>query len=476
MLKETVTDTPVPSHGDGDTARQAAGDVPRAMTGTAPVRVTNPRVIVGEIGRPRADLGPAARRVRGAFARQAAGSAAIAASTPATARASSPARRRFDAPERLVPILVAVFLVIATLTAAPAVVGVTGATTVSDGAARLVVGGDQGPNGALAAGVDGVDWAGPDAPIDGPTANGASIEAAAPGDADVAGQFLDDGTLLKPVVVETNVADSKDRLRSYKVRSGDTLTGIARRMGVSMMTIWWANKLKTKDDLHVGQALVIPPVDGLILTAKAGDTLDTIARAKGIDPDEVAAYNNLTDRTLVIGQVIILPGALGRGIPTPKPTHRAIARVPSSGGGASRGSPGSRPVIHNPGQYNGGVFGWPVPGGHISQYYSYGHPAIDIAAPVGTPIVAAAGGAVIYASWKSNGGGYQVWIAHGSGLYTTYNHMSSVSVGVGQHVGRGQFLGRVGSTGNSTGPHCHFEVWRGPVWSGGVRVNPLAYL
>jgi murein DD-endopeptidase MepM/ murein hydrolase activator NlpD len=83
---------------------------------------------------------------------------------------------------------------------------------------------------------------------------------------------------------------------------------------------------------------------------------------------------------------------------------------------------------------------------------------------------------VIFAGWKNNGGGYQVWISHGSNLYTTYNHMSSITVGRGQSVGRGQQVGRVGMTGNATGPHCHFEVWRGPIWNGGTRVNPLLYL
>ena len=81
-----------------------------------------------------------------------------------------------------------------------------------------------------------------------------------------------------------------------------------------------------------------------------------------------------------------------------------------------------------------------------------------------------------FAGWRSNGGGYQVWISHGSGLYTTYNHMSSVSVHAGQRVSKGQRVGRVGATGWATGPHLHFEVWRGPVWSGGHRVNPYGYL
>ena len=121
---------------------------------------------------------------------------------------------------------------------------------------------------------------------------------------------------------------------------------------------------------------------------------------------------------------------------------------------------------------------WPVVGGnnYISQYYHYGHYGLDIAADYGSRVRAAAGGTVIFAGWKSNGGGYQVWIAHGSGLYTTYNHMSGVSVGRGQSVGRGEQVGRVGQSGNATGPHLHFEVWKGPIWDGGTRVNPLGYL
>jgi murein DD-endopeptidase MepM/ murein hydrolase activator NlpD len=117
-----------------------------------------------------------------------------------------------------------------------------------------------------------------------------------------------------------------------------------------------------------------------------------------------------------------------------------------------------------------------VAGGYISQYSHYGHPAIDIAADYGTGVKAAASGTVIYAGWKSNGGGYQIWIAHGGGLYTTYNHLSSVAVSYGDHVGRGEFIGRIGASGWATGPHLHFEVWHGEIWGGGSRVNPLSYL
>ena len=299
---------------------------------------------------------------------------------------------------------------------------------------------------------------------------GTSLTALAPDDrvGTVSG-LLEDGTLLKPVAVDTTVSDGKALLRTYRVRSGDTLTGIARKHGVSMMTVWWANNLTAKDDLHIGQILTIPPVSGLIVTVGPSDTLETLAAKYAIDPTSIVDANQLDDPNLVIGQTLTMPGALGAGIatPTPKPVVKSTA---GGSGGSSGGS--ARP----PATYTGGAFAWPVAGGYISQYYHYGHYGIDIAADYGTRVKAAAGGTVIFSGWKSNGGGYQVWIAHGSGLYTTYNHMSGVSVGKGQKVGKGQQVGRIGQSGYATGPHLHFEVWKGMIWDGGRRVNPLGYL
>ena len=291
----------------------------------------------------------------------------------------------------------------------------------------------------------------------------------------VEGPFLADGTLLKPVAVDTQVADGSDLVKTYKVKAGDTLSGIAHKHGVKMMTLWWANKLESKDDLHRGQVLRIPPVNGLVVEVKAGQTIADLATAHKVTTARIIETNGLTDENLVVGQVLVLPGAKGEPIPTPKPTKKPTSKAngssrSSGGGGGGGGS--ARP----PKTYSGGNFAWPAPGGHVSQYYHYGHYGLDIDGSSGDRIVAAAGGTVTFAGWKSNGGGYQVWIAHGSGLYTTYNHMSSVSVGRGQHVSKGQKIGRMGATGFASGSHLHFEVWRGPIWNGGRRVNPLAYL
>ena len=378
-------------------------------------------------------------------------------------------------PERAVPAAaVAILLVASAISSAPALSrnGPTGGTAGTGHEARITAGGMSavgGPDGTIDdSAVEGLGViAGGGAVQDDGRGSGAdsgtTTQVAA-----LAGT-LDDGTLLKPVAVDTTVEDGSGLMRTYRVRSGDTLTGIARKFGVTMMTVWWANHLRSKDDLHIGQILTIPPVSGVVVTVGSSDTLETLAAKYSIEPSEIIDANDLADPNLVIGQTLTIPGGHGAGIATPKPA--APKPVASKSSGSRSGSSGS-----GPSRYTGGKFAWPVAGGYISQYYHYGHYAIDIAADPGTRVKAAAAGTVIFAGWKSNGGGYQVWISHGSNLYTTYNHMMSISVGRGQHVSRGQQVGRVGSTGNATGPHLHFEVWRGPVWNGGTRVNPLIYL
>jgi murein DD-endopeptidase MepM/ murein hydrolase activator NlpD len=291
-----------------------------------------------------------------------------------------------------------------------------------------------------------------------------------------AGNFLDDGTLVTGYAPETEVADGSDLIQRYKVKSGDTLVTIAKRYGVSMKTLWWANKLESKDDLHIGQVLRIPPVSGLVVTVKDTDTIDSLSDTYSVKAAKIIELNGLDDPTLVVGQTLVLPGAKGAPIPTPKPTPKPAAKPRSTSGGGGKANRPSSGGAES--RYNGGQFHWPVVGGgnYVSQYAHAGHMAVDIAGDYGSPVVAAAGGRVVFAGWKSNGGGWQVWISHGSGIYTTYNHMSGVAVGTGQSVGRGQRVGRLGASGWATGPHLHFEVWRGGrPWGGGYQTNPMRY-
>lgn len=340
---------------------------------------------------------------------------------------------------RTVPIAIGLIVVLAAgISLAPAAAPVGAAQGVQPGV-RLAVGGGA----AVMAGMDD------------------QLVGAADGETPT--DYVDDGTLYKPVAVDTTVQSASSLLRKYKVQSGDTLTGIASRFGVSMMTLWWANNITSKDSLKVGQTLVIPPVSGLVYTVKVGDTLDSVAAANKIDAIEIMDANGLTDTNLIVGQVLVLPGAKGEPIPTPKPTKR-----PSSGSGGSGVAP----------TYNGGTWRWPVSGGgnYISQYFHYGHYGVDIAASYGSPVLAALAGNVVYAGWASTGCGYTVILRNSSSIYTMYCHNSKVLVSKGQSVSKGQQIARIGSSGWATGPHLHFAVSIGyPHESGSYFVNPLRY-
>jgi len=106
----------------------------------------------------------------------------------------------------------------------------------------------------------------------------------------------------------------------------------------------------------------------------------------------------------------------------------------------------------------GGTF-WsnPLPSGTYMRGFYAGHSGIDLASSTGTPILAANGGPILYAGWNSWGYGNTVVIGHGP-FSTLYGHMSSLAVACGNTVSAGQVIGYVGSTGNSSGPHLHFEV------------------
>ena len=123
---------------------------------------------------------------------------------------------------------------------------------------------------------------------------------------------------------------------------------------------------------------------------------------------------------------------------------------------------------------------WPVAtrSSYISTWYSSHHPALDIAAPSGTHVVPIGNGTVVFAGWKSNCGGYQVWVSHGNGLYSAYYHMARENSYRGEWVtGGSETIGWVGSTGCATGPHLHIEVWKGYPWrSGSYRVNPWGFI
>jgi murein DD-endopeptidase MepM/ murein hydrolase activator NlpD len=240
----------------------------------------------------------------------------------------------------------------------------------------------------------------------------------------------------------------------YAVKSGDTVSSIAKTFGVSVDTIIWANKLKSAKNIKVGQRLKIPPVTGIVHKVRRGETVYSIAKKYSANPQEIVDYPFNTfanDETfaLQIGQVLYVPNGV-----MPKARPRVPAPVASM-------------VARGVGK---GMFIWPT-SGRITQRYSWYHPAVDIANKSAPDVVAAASGKVILVISSRWGYGRHVVIDHGNGYRTLYAHLNRIYVKKGQTVSQGQALGQMGSTGRSTGTHLHFEIIKK-----GTKLNPLSLL
>ncbi len=245
----------------------------------------------------------------------------------------------------------------------------------------------------------------------------------------------------------------------YTVHKGDTLASIAKMFNVTPNTIRWANNTSV---IHEGDQLIILPIAGVQYTVKAGDTLVSVAKKYKGDAQEIAQYNGIdANAALEAGTSLIIPNG---EVPA---TAAQIAQTARQKTLSKIKKGGTEPYLGGSGPDLGGYYSWPIAGGVITQGL-HGWNAVDIGAPTGTSIYAAAGGTVIVARSGGYNGGYgsYVVISHPNGTQTLYGHMSRVIAQVGAHVDQGEVIGKVGMTGLATGPHLHFEV-RG-------AVNPFA--
>ena len=241
---------------------------------------------------------------------------------------------------------------------------------------------------------------------------------------------------------------AKGAIATYTVKEGDSLSEIASSHGVSTNTVLWANDISDASLIKPGMDLIILPVSGVQYKVKSGDTLGSIAKKYSGEAGDIASYNGLSvGAALTEGTVLIIPG----GELAEAPAKKKAAASSSSAKKASPKAARSLPALS-------GYFGNPLPGGKLSQGI-HGYNGVDIAAPSGTPIYAAASGSVIVAKNGGYNGGYgsYVVISHDNGTQTLYAHMSSVAAGGGS-IEKGALIGYVGNTGKSTGNHLHFEV------------------
>lgn len=247
----------------------------------------------------------------------------------------------------------------------------------------------------------------------------------------------------------------------YAVQNGDTISAIARRFGLTINTILWANNLNANSFIRPGDKLTILPYSGVLYTVKSGDTVSKIASKYGVEASKILSCNDL-GAGLKAGQKIIVPGA--------KKLAETVAR-PRTSASRSGLSLISNLTQSAPSRNTGsGKMAWPTQGRRITQYFSWRHLGLDIANKIGTPIYAADDGVVIFAGWAT-GYGNSIVIDHGGGIKTRYGHASKLFVSVGDEVSRGDNIMAMGSTGWSTGSHLHFEVI-----VSGSKYNPLNYV
>jgi len=262
--------------------------------------------------------------------------------------------------------------------------------------------------------------------------------------------IVDDSALLSeegPGGTVANISESQShQISVYVVRKGDTLSGIAEMFDVSVNTIRWGNDIGKNGTIQPGQTLTILPITGVKHVVKKGDTIASIAKKYSGDTNDILNFNGLESGIpLALGTEVIIPNGEVAAPVAPKVTVKSGAKSSTPLVGATISADGYfiRPIV-----------------GGVKTQGIHGYNGVDLAASIGTPIRASAGGTVIVSRASGWNGGYGAYvvISHDNGTQTLYAHMSKDIVSVGQRVTQGEVIGSVGNSGLSTGPHVHFEI------------------
>jgi murein DD-endopeptidase MepM/ murein hydrolase activator NlpD len=251
-------------------------------------------------------------------------------------------------------------------------------------------------------------------------------------------EFLYPTSLRAPLGGNLTARSGAPTITKHTVQQGESLWNIAQKYHVKIETILAMNDLPNARYLKTGQILEVPDTDGSLVTVRRGDTIEGLCKNYGVDITELVNSNPGLDITrLIVNQKLFIPGlnALEQLFRFIWPVHGRIS-----------GRYGHRyhPIFHR----------------------RMMHTGLDIAAGYGTTIGAAMDGRVDFVGTKG-GYGKTIIIEHANGYETLYGHCSKILVKRGQTVKKGQAVGKIGSSGYSTGPHVHFEVRRY-----GKRVNP----
>lgn len=267
---------------------------------------------------------------------------------------------------------------------------------------------------------------------------------------DVAPVIVDVALAPAPVPLTFVGSKPEHEFVVYRVERGDTPNGIADMFGIQATTLLGGNPQLSQESslLQTGVDLVILPIDGVLHDVQPGDSLESISAQYGIPVETIIGYapNNLEFPYRLYPETqIMVPGAV-RDVFVWTPPSLESVRGRSTGSGVA-------PLI-----VGTGTFIYPVNGRNFTQYFWYGHPGLDIALGEGSAVVAADTGTVTFAGWNIYGYGNLIVVNHGNGYETFYAHLNGISVVPGQIVYQGNVIGTSGNTGNSSGPHIHFEI------------------
>ena len=295
-----------------------------------------------------------------------------------------------------------------------------------------------------------------------------------------------DGVVREPEVQTTLAAETTAEVEDrtdyeiYIVKEGDTIFDIAEKYGLAAETILWTNWYvlgEMPDAIYPGNEVIIPPTEGAMYKWYDGDGLNGVSSYFGVTPQDIINYplNNLDPNTvgdwshpnIAAGTMLFVPGG----------TRPNVSWVPARGeelaGNAYLGPGACSGILY--GNIGTGTFTWPTDHHWLSGYDFTPpvHNGLDFDGDMGSPLYAADSGVVIYSGWSDRGYGNLIVLDHDGGWQTYYGHImdGGLLVGCGANVVKGELIAYMGSTGNSTGPHLHFELRHN-----GAAVNPWSYL
>ncbi|WP_312693331.1 peptidoglycan DD-metalloendopeptidase family protein [Caproiciproducens sp.] len=266
---------------------------------------------------------------------------------------------------------------------------------------------------------------------------------------------------------------------TYTVKEGDTVTSIAKANHTTIAELNKINNNQLGDNLMPGDLInlevAVPMLNVQLIKTLAYEVPLSYKTVTVKDDSQYTDYSKMRTAGINGTQKCVDKVYYVNGVEQKRDIISRTIIVPSTDKVVITGTK-KRPQYSGAGVSSGDLM-WPVPSLHmITTYFTWRwgsfHTGIDISggSAYGRTIVASDGGTVVSAGW-SNGYGNCVKISHGGGLQTLYGHASKILVSPGQRVSKGQAIALVGSTGNSTGPHCHFEVIKN-----GTKVNPLSYV